>query len=88
MFTQHSFYLVDHGEVVDYHSLDEYINTYKEVLIENPWDWKTTANLVSWELNGDKQRLELTYTVDPDGEIQTHVEYVDYKPITVYMTIV
>ena len=88
MFKQDSYYLPDHGDVVDYFSLDEYIHKYKDFLIDNPWAWEATAELVNWELNADKERLELTYTVERDGEVETDVEYVDYQKVTTYVTAV
>ena len=88
MFKQYSYYLPDHGDVVDHFSLDEYIHKYKDFLIDNPWAWEATAELVNWELNADKEWLELTYTVDPYGEVETHVEYVGYQKVTTYITVV
>jgi len=82
MFKQYSYYLPEHGDVVDHFSLDEYIHTYKEVLTE------ASAELVNWELNNDRDWLEITYTIDSDGEVETHVEYVDYQTVTTYVTAV
>jgi hypothetical protein len=88
MFKQDSYYLPDHGDVVDHFSLDEYIHKYKDFLIDNPWAWEAESQLTNWELNADKDRLELTYTVELNGEIETHVDYVDYQKVTTYITAV
>lgn len=82
MFKQYSYYLTDHGDVVDHFSLDEYIHKYKEVLTE------ASAELVNWELNNDRDWLEITYTIDNDGEVETHTEYVDYQTVTTFSTAV
>jgi len=82
MFKQYSYYLVDHGDVVDYFSLDEYIHKYKEFLTE------ANAELLDWELNADKERLEITYEVERDGELEKDFEYVNYQVVTAYTTAV
>jgi hypothetical protein len=82
MFKQNSYYLTDHGDVVDYFSLDEYIHKYKEFLTE------ANAELLDWELNADKERLEITYEVERDGELEKDFEYVNYQVVTAYTTAV
>ena len=82
MFKQNSYYLPDHGDVVDYFSLDEYIHKYKEFLTE------ANADLLDWELNADKERLEITYEVERDGELEKDFEYVNYQVVTTYVTAV
>jgi hypothetical protein len=82
MFKQNSYYLTDHGDVVDYFSLDEYIHKYKEFLTE------ANAELLDWELNADKDRLEITYEVERDGELEKDFEYVNYQMVTTYVTAV
>lgn len=82
MFKQYSYYLPEHGDVVDHFSLDEYINKYKEFLTE------ANAELLDWELNADKERIEITYEVERDGELEKDFEYVNYQTVTTYITAV
>ena len=82
MLKQYSYFLTDHGDVVDHFSLDEYIHKYKEFLTE------ANAELLDWELNADKERLEITYEVERDGELEKDFEYVNYQVVTTYVTAV